>query len=216
MTDIIIRNETPDDYRKVENITREAFWNVYEPGCLEHYLLNKMRLSPDFIPELDIVAEFEGQIVGNAACAKSHIEGDDNRRHPTITLGPISVLPAFQHKGIGRRMIGHITDAAGRMGYEAIVLCGDPLLYSGYGFVAAERYGIRTSDNKFFPALHVYPLNGTDLTTCSGRYIESSIYETDPEQAESFDRYFPAKEKIADTPTQLRFREIMDMVGEDL
>lgn len=63
--DVVLRNELPDDYREVENLTREAFWNVYCPGCSEHYLLNVMRQSPDFIDQLDIVAECDGCIVGN-------------------------------------------------------------------------------------------------------------------------------------------------------
>ncbi len=211
MTDIILRNEKLEDYREVENLTREAFWNVYMPGCMEHYLLNRMRTSSDFIHDLDTVAEQDGQIVGNTVCVKSHIEGDDDKRHPVVTLGPISVLPAFQHKGIGRRMIERTIDIAGKMGYDAILLCGDPLLYTKYGFRPTCEYNIRTADNKLFPALFVYPLNDTDLTELAGRYIENGIYEIDPEQADSFDKDFPPKEKVTGTPTQLRFQELSNM-----
>ena len=63
--DIIMRNETENDYRVVEEITREAFWNLYVPGCNEHYIVHVMRDHPDFLKELDFVAEYNGKIVGN-------------------------------------------------------------------------------------------------------------------------------------------------------
>ncbi len=211
---VTIRQEKPDDYCEVENLTREAFWNVYAPGCTEHYLLHRLRHSPDFIPELDVVAECRGQIVGNVVCVRSHIEREDGKHHEVLTLGPISVLPACQRRGIGRRMIGYITDAAGRMGYGAILLCGDPLLYVRYGFEQAGKYGIMTSDGRTSPALQIYPLNGAGLSDYSGRYFESSAYDIDIAQAEEFDLGFPAKEKLADTPSQRRFKELLAMPGD--
>lgn len=211
---LAIRQEKPDDYREVENLTREAFWNVYAPGCTEHYLLHRLRHSPDFIPELDVVAVCGGQIVGNVVCVRSHIEGKDGKRREVLTLGPISVLPVFQRRGIGRRMIEYITDAAGRMGYGAILLCGDPLLYVRYGFEPAGKYGIMTSDGRISPALQIYPLNGADLSDYSGRYFESSAYDIDIAHAEEFDLGFPVKEKLADTPSQRRFKELLAMPGD--
>ncbi len=211
---VTIRQEKPDDYREVENLTREAFWNVYAPGCTEHYLLHWLRHSPDFIPELDVVAECRGQIVGNVVCVRSHIEREDGKHHEVLTLGPISVLPACQRRGIGRRMIGYITDAAGRMGYGAILLCGDPLLYARYGFEQAGKYGIMTSDGRTSPALQIYSLNGACLSDYSGRYFESSAYDIDIAQAEEFDLGFPVKEKLTDTPSQRRFKELLAMPGD--
>lgn len=209
---VTIRQEMPDDYREVESLTREAFWNVYAPGCTEHYLLHRLRHSPDFIPELDIVAECGGEIVGNVVCVRSYIEGKDGQRRDILTLGPISVLPACQRKGIGRKMTEYITDAAGRMGYRAILLCGDPLLYVRYGFEPAGKYGIMTSDGRVSPALQIYPLNGTDITGYSGRYFESPAYDMDIAQAEEFDLGFPAKEKLSDTPSQRRFKELLQFI----
>ncbi len=211
---LTLRPETPADYLEVENLTREAFWNVSAPGCVEHYLLHRLRCSSDFLPELDIVAERDGRIVGNVVCVSSHIDGDDGKRHKVLTLGPISVLPSCQRSGIGRRMIGHIFDAAGRMGYRAILLCGDPLLYVRYGFEPAGKYGIRTSEGKIFPALQVYVLNNADITEYSGLYFESPDYDIDMTKVEEFDLGFPAKEKLADTPSQLRFKELLSMLEE--
>ena len=156
--DMTIRLEQPADYREAETVTREAFWNCYSPGCMEHYLLHVMRRSPRFVRELDFVAVADGKIVGSVVFMKAMIMGDDGNRHEVLTLGPIAVLPAFQRKGIGRMLIEHARTEACRQGYRAMLLCGDPLYYQRVGFVAAEDFGIRTSDNKYLAALQVCPL----------------------------------------------------------
>lgn len=103
--DIKLRIEQPSDYNETENVTREAFWNHFSPGCDEHYLLHIMRNHPKFVPELDIVAELNGKIVGNVVCLKSFIMADDGNQYEVLSLGPISVLPKYQQKGIGGKMI---------------------------------------------------------------------------------------------------------------
>ena len=220
MDDIIIRNELPEDYRVVENLTREAFWNVYQPGCTEHYLLSRMRQSSDFVAELDFVAECDGRIVGNVVCAASYIDGDDGRRYNVLCLGPISVLPQYQRKGIGRLLIDSVIKAASEMDWKAILLCGDPLLYCSYGFRQAADYGIRTTDNKYSPALMLYPLGATCPSSLAGRFVESDAYKPDMTQFEQYDRNFPVKPKLSDTPSQLRFRELVmseyDCIRADL
>lgn len=209
MDNLIYRNELPDDYRKVEIMTREAFWNVYQPGCTEHYILNCLRYSPDFIHELDFVAEYRERIVGNVVCVKSHINGDDSHLYPVLTLGPLSVHPEFQRQGIGRKLVQLVLSRAALLGHDAIMLCGDPLLYRHYGFKNAGKYGIRTSENKISPVLQIYPLNGIDLAKLSGIYFESNAYEIDAEKVGLFDSLFPIREKVVDTPTQLRFKELL-------
>ena len=106
--DIKLRIEQPSDYNETENVTREAFWNHFSPGCDEHYLLHIMRNHPKFVPELDIVAELNGKIVGNVVCLKSFIMADDGNQYEVLSLGPISVLPEYQQKGIGRKMIARL------------------------------------------------------------------------------------------------------------
>jgi len=61
---IVIRLEEKSEYRKVENLVRDSFWNVYRPGCLEHYVLNQLRNDPAFVPELDFVMYQEGELIG--------------------------------------------------------------------------------------------------------------------------------------------------------
>ncbi|SHI80251.1 Acetyltransferase (GNAT) family protein [Lutispora thermophila DSM 19022] len=105
MEKVILRNEMPSDYRVVEEMTREAFWNNHVPGCDEHYLIHMMRNCHSFIKELDFVAEIDGKVVGNIVYAKSKIMGDKSKYHDVITFGSVSVLPEYQGKGIGAMLI---------------------------------------------------------------------------------------------------------------
>lgn len=211
MMDIKMRLEQPADYRRTENLMREAFWNYYSPGCSEHYLLHVMRDSPNFVPELDFVAESGGEIIGTVAFMKSFILGDDGNRHEVLSLGPIAVLPSFQRQGVGRMLIDHARTAAMEKGYDAILLCGAPKYYRKVGFTEAEHYGIRTSENKYFAALHACPLHENALQGLAGRYFEDEIYSVDEAKAAIFDKQFPPKQLIADTPTQRRFKEVFAM-----
>ena len=153
-----LRTEQPADYRETENVTREAFWNLYSPGCCEHYLLHVMRDSPAFVPELDLVAERDGRIVGNVVSLRAVLHGDDGTVCEVLSLGPISVLPECQRQGIGGRLISRTRELARELGFRALLLCGDPDYYLYQGFVPAEMLGIRTADNMYAMALHVCEL----------------------------------------------------------
>ena len=153
-----LRTEQPADYRETENVTREAFWNLYSPGCCEHYLLHVMRDSPAFVPELDLVAERDGRIVGNVVSLRAVLHGDDGTVCEVLSLGPISVLPECQRQGIGGRLISRTRELARELGFRALLLCGDPDYYLYQGFVPAEMLGIRTADNMCAMALHVCEL----------------------------------------------------------
>ena len=156
--DIELRREQSSDYSETENVTREAFWNHYSPACSEHYLLHIMRDCPAFVPELDVVAVCDGKIVGNVVYMKSVIRADNGNSYEVLSLGPISVLPEYQRKGIGVRMIEYTRDIARRMGFAAILLCGDPDYYSRQGFLSAETFGIRTEDDMYADAFRFAPL----------------------------------------------------------
>lgn len=211
MVDLEIRTELPEDYRETENLTREAFWNHYSPGCHEHYLLHLMRNCPAFLPELDFVALHEGRIIGNSVCMKTKIEGDDGNQYAVLSLGPISVLPEFQGKGVGGRLIARTRQTAREMGYRAILLYGDPEYYSRHGFVPAEQLGIRTADHMYAAAHQVCELYENALAGAKGRYLEDSIYEVDESAAAQFDKDFSPKEKISGTPSQKRFETLVVM-----
>ena len=209
--DIKLRIEQSSDYHETENITREAFWNHYSPGCDEHYLLHIMRNHPKFVPELVIVAEHNNKIVGNVVCLKSFIMADDGNQYEVLSLGPISVLPEYQQQGIGGRMIALTKKLASEMGFRAILLCGDPDYYLRQGFIPAETLGIRTEDNMYATALHVCELYDNALANVKGRYIEDKIYQIDKSAANEFDKRFPPKEIVVGTPSQKRFNQIVVM-----
>lgn len=211
MVNVEIRPERPTDYRETENVTREAFWNYYTPGCNEHYMIHIMRGCPAFVPELDLVAADGDRIVGNGVCLKTIIQGDDGNDYAVLSLGPISVLPAYQRKGIGGKLITHIRYLAHEMGFRAILLYGDPDYYTRHGFIAAEALGIRTADNMYAVAHQVCELYENALAGVSGRYIEDGIYEIDAAAAAEFDKSFPEKEKVTGTPSQQRFQKMVAM-----
>lgn len=211
---IHLRLEQFSDYRETENVVREAFWNHFSPGCDEHYLLHIMRDSPAFVPELNVVAVVDDKIVGNIVYAKSIIRADNGNEYEVLSLGPIAVLPEYQSKGIGGRMIEYTRQLAREMGFRAILLCGDPDYYLRQGFVPAETLGIRTGDNMYATALHVCELCEGALADAKGRYFEDPIYEIDEAAAIEFDKNFPLKEKITGTPSQKRFDEIVVMRRE--
>jgi len=214
MIDIKLRLEQPADYRETETLTREAFWNYYVPGCNEHYLMHIIRDCPVFLPELCFVAEHEGRIIGNIVYAKSMIKVDDGTEYETLGIGPISVLPEYQRKGIGSKLIEHTRNLAHKMGFRAILLYGDPSYYSKQGFISAEQLGIRTVDNMYAVALQVCELYENALSGITGRYVENPVYEMDEAAADEFDKTFPFKEKVNNTPSQKRFEEVVAMRKE--
>jgi putative acetyltransferase len=202
---IIIRNEREKDYRIVEELTREAFWNLYVPGCSEHFILHNLRKSSDFIPELDFIAEKEGQIVGQIAYSRGIIRDKEGSEKKIISFGPVSVLPGFQKQGIGSGLINHTISIAGDMGYPAICIYGDPRYYSRFGFRCGEKYDIKTADDKFAIALLVLELKKGALNNMPGRFIESPTFEVDENKFAEYDATFPFKEK-AETESQREFR----------
>ena len=202
---LTIRKEQPEDYRTVEQLVREAFWNLYVPGCTEHYTMHNLRKSSDFIPELDFVAEKKGQIVAQIAYSRGTIKGKQGEDKEVITFGPVSVLPAFQKQGIGSALIIYTISLARDMDYPAICIYGDPRYYSRFGFRCAEKYEIKTADDKFAVALQVLELRQGALNNASGRFIESAAFAVDETEFAQYDATFPFKEK-KETDSQREFR----------
>jgi len=207
---ITIRPTETDDYSATEYVTREAFWNVYGPGCDEHYLLHVMRGSDGFIPQLDLVAVRNGEIVGNIVCDRSIIETDNSATVAVLSLGPVSVLPEFQGKGIGSALIEEVKKLAPNLGYDAILLFGDPDFYSRLGFIPAETLDIRTEGNMYADPLQVLELSDGALTGKAGRYKENDVYEVDEHGVAEFDQQFPPKEQMEGLPSQRRFQELLN------
>lgn len=209
--EIILRNETPEDYRAVEELTREAFWNQYIPGCDEHYLVHLMRSAEAFVPELDFVAELDGQIVGHIVYADAMVVDDGEHCHRVLSFGPLSVLPSLQGKGIGSLLVEHTKRIATILGYKAILIYGDPNYYQKFGFVPAESLSIGTCDDRYADALQALELYPGALEEVSGRFCADSVYDLDLSAAAEFDLEFAPKEKLEGLPSQKRFQELLQL-----
>ncbi len=190
-------------------MTREAFWNLYVPGCSEHLIVHQLRQSDDFVPELTFVAVLEDRIVGNIVFSRSKIVTASGIEHLTLTFGPVSVLPELQHKGIGTILINHAIQSAAGMGHKAIVIFGYPEYYARFGFRLGKDFQISTSEGKYHAAHQVLELAPGSLDGISGRYFERDLFNTDPDELEIFDRTFPTKEK-AEAESQKKFAEMLD------
>lgn len=194
--DIIIRHEKKEDYRIVEEVAREAFWNLYFPGCSEHLVIHKMRGHEAYMPELSFVIEVAGEIVGSIFYTMSKIITLEGAEIPTITFGPMSILPSMHRKGLGRRLIEHTIALAKEMGHRAIVTLGYPYHYEVYGFKGGKAYGISMPDGNFYKGLLVLPLYERALDGLRGYVVFADVLDDqDSNEIDAFDRQFPAKEK---------------------
>ena len=196
-----IRLEQPKDYREVENLTREAFWNVYAPGCVEHFVLNQYRNNPDFIPELDFVMEEDGKIIGHVMYSKAEIVCENGNKLAAWTFGPISIHPDYKRKGYGLKLLNYSIEKAREMGIGVLCMEGNIDFYKHAGFVLASSLNIhyhaepKESEVPYFLAQELIPgyLNGIDGTyhTPKGYYV---AFEN-TEAFEAFEATFPPKEK---------------------
>jgi predicted N-acetyltransferase YhbS len=199
---ISIRLEKENDYRIVEYMTREAFWNLYKPGCDEHLIIHKIREKPAFIKELSFVACDNDLIVGNIIYSKAKIINDENQELEVLCMGPIGVLPSYQRQGIGSLLMKNSIEKAKQLGYKAIIIFGNPEYYHRFGFINAEKYGIQTSSGENFEPFMALELCEGGLNGISGKFYEDKVFETDKDELEAFEKQFLHKEKRV-TDTQL-------------
>lgn len=197
--DYIIRLEKKEEYREVENLVREAFWNVYRPGCLEHYVLNQLRNDPAFVTSLDFVMEKDGKLIGQNIFMRATIKADDGKNVPIMTMGPICICNEFKRNGYGKILLDYSLKKAAELGCGAVCLEGNIDFYGKSGFSYAGKYGIRYrglpdgEDASFFLCKELIPgyLNGI-----TGEYATPQGYFVDEIAAEEFDKSFPHKEKL--------------------
>lgn len=192
---IIYRPETKEDYYQSEYVTQKAFWNLYVPGCSEHYLVHKLRDHPNYIKELTLLAVDEGKVVGLIMYTTSYIEGE-KEKYPCITFGPLCVDPMYQKRGIGKELLKQSFEKARKMGFSRIVIFGEPHYYPKLGFRTCEEYGITIPDGQNFPAFMCYELVPNAFKGIKGKFYESKCYEDLPsEEVEKFNKLFPPLEK---------------------
>lgn len=197
--DYIIRLERKDEQRQVESLVREAFWNVYRPGCLEHYVLNQLRNDEAFVKELDFVMEKDGELIGQNMFMRAVIKADDGRDIPIMTMGPICITPRLKRQGYGKILLDYSLEKAREVGCGAVCFEGNIDFYSKCGFTYASEFGIRYhglsegEDASFF--LFIELIDGY-LDAVTGEYSTPKGYFVDEAEAEEFDKQFPYKEKL--------------------
>jgi len=201
---MIIRLEQPNDYREVENLTREAFWNVYRPGCTEHFVLNRFRDNPDFVPELDLVMEEDGRIVGHIMFSRAELVLDDGRRVPSWTFGPISIHPDYKRQGYGLKLLNFAFERARALGVGFLCMEGNIDFYCHAGFDLASKLGIhyhaepRDAVVPYFLARELVPGWLHDNGVAEATYQPPRGYfvaDEYPDAFEAYDATFPGKEK---------------------
>lgn len=198
MENLTIRLETEKDHRAVEELTREAFWNVHQPGADEHYFVHQMRKHPDFIPELAFVLELDGEIVGNIMYTKAWLEGENGERKEILSFGPLCVAHKYQRHKLGKMLIEHSFEAARTMGYDVCIIFGNPGNYVSRGFVNCKKKNVSFGvDGNFPTALLVCELASCALDGRKWMYVPSTAADCceDTAAVEAFDATFPPKEK---------------------
>ena len=197
--DDTIRLEKPEDYREVENLVRESFWNVYRPGCSEHFVIHVLREDPAFVKELDFVMEQNGLLIGQNMFMRTVINADDGRVIPVLTMGPIGITPALKRKGYGKKLLDYSLEKAASMGFGAVLFEGNIGFYGHSGFTYARSFGIRYhdlpegADDSFFLCKELIP---GYLEGITGVYQTPQGYYVKDADVERFDKSFPHKEKL--------------------
>ena len=196
---LIIRHEKKEDYRNVENLIRESFWNVYRPGCSEHYVIHVLRDNPAFVKELDFVMEKDGVLIGQNMFMKTVINSDDGHDVPVLTMGPICITPDLKRKGYGKYLLDYCLDRATEMGFGAVLFEGNIAFYGTCGFDYASKFNIRYhdlpegADSSFFLCRELLP---GYLDGITGVYQTPKGYYVDDSDVEAFDQAFPPKQKL--------------------
>ena len=192
---IIIRNEKKEDWELVERITRQAFYNLYVPGCVEHYLVHIMREHEDFIPELDFVLELDGQVIGNIMYTKAKLTDENGTEKEILTFGPVSIHPAYQRMGYGKMLMEHSFQAAIQLGYDTIVILGSPANYVSRGFKCCKKYNVCIENGKYPAAMMVKELIPHILDDHKWLYQDSPVMAISTEEAERYDDTLEPMEK---------------------
>ncbi len=195
--------ETAQDFRTVENLTREAFWDVYKPGCDEHLLVHKIRNRDAFVKVLDLVVSDDEVIIANIIYSRARVVNDAGGETEVLCMGPVSVLPIYQKQGIGSMLIKYSLELARQLDFKGVILFGNPDYYHRFGFVNAEKYGIQTSTGENFEPFMALELSPGSLDGVAGKFYHDEAFQIDPEELEEFEKQFPYREKHV-TDTQLK------------
>lgn len=190
MDKYIIRLENKEDYFNVEKLTREAFWNVYRPKAVEHYVLHNFRNKPNFVRELDLVLELNGEIIGHIMFAKTKLLGPKADKLSAMTFGPFSIKPKYQHKGYGEMLLNNAINKAKMMGVDVLLIEGNYDYYKKYGFKLGKDLNIIYKDDPNADYFLVLELKNNSLAGISAEYEDPKEYFVDDKDVEMFDKIF--------------------------
>ncbi len=200
---IEIRQEHEAETLQVENIVRDAFWNVYRPGCHEHLILHHYRADSNYLKDLSKVMTIDGRLIGQILFSRAELVHEKTGEvKPIATFGPVSILPEYQRYGYGSQLIHASLSEARHAGIELILIFGNPDYYRKFGFVCANEHGVYLKDQNradILPFVMIKPLTEpptVDRENGLWLYTEPTGYHVDLEEFEVFDRKFPFKEKL--------------------
>jgi len=190
-----IRNEKETDFARVEEITRKAFWNLYIPRCVEHYLVHIMRSHKDFLPELDLVIEADNQIIGNIMYTKAKLVDESGNEKEILTFGPVCIIPEYQRMGYGKLLMEHSFEKAAALGYDVIVIFGNPNNYVSRGFKSCKKYNVCLENGMYPSAMMIKELKSNVLEGRKWFYYESPVMQISDDEAGRFDESLEKMEK---------------------
>ncbi|MCG8698078.1 MAG: N-acetyltransferase [Bacteroidales bacterium] len=193
--DLRFRQTYTNEFYQTEFLTRETFWNLYNPGCTEHFILHNLRQSDAYIKQLDLVVLQEDNIVGHIISTRAKVVDNEGTSHEALCVGPFAIDSKFQSKGIGTQLMNYLIKESKKLGFKGIVLFGNPHYYSRFGFKNAKEYHIATKDGMNFDAFMVLELQEKGLTHAQGKFFEDKAFEVDEDQLIIFDKQFPSKVK---------------------
>lgn len=209
-----IRLEEEKDYLKVENLVRDAFWNVYRPGAYEHYIVHNLRDDSSFIKDLAYIIEENDEIIGHINYSNGRLNLYKENRYgvdikvsegsgKATVLGPIAIDSKYQSNGYGSKLIRHTLKLAEDMNIPFIFVIGDEEYYSRFGFESASKYNIyleETDTEDENPFFMIKILNGNENTLKNldydkGIFYNPEVFDVDEKMVEEFDENFEYKEK---------------------
>lgn len=191
-----IRLEERTDFKQVEYLIREAFWNVYRPGCYEHYIVHNLRYDSSFVRQLDYVLEVDNRIIGHISYSRNELTTDDDKTVDVVTLGPVSIHPDYQRRGYGTKIIQYTLNKAKGLGISCVFVIGDENYYQRFGFTGAKKYGIQFNDVEGdTPFFMIKIFDEDSLNFEKATYHNNPLFDVDEEKLDEFDRNFPPKIK---------------------
>jgi len=193
--EITIRKTNKGEFFQTENLTREIFWNLYQSGCTEHFMIHNFRKSKAWVEELDVVAVSGDKIIGHIISTKAKVVDEDNATHEVLHVGPFSVKPTFRNKGIGSQLINHSIEKARELGFKGMILFGDPNYYPRFGFKNAKAFNITTKEGMNFDPFLALELQEDGLANIQGKFYLDDSAEMDERELSKYEDLFPPKEK---------------------